>query len=365
LCLDELPREVTYPPRQRPAPLPILTADGALAQKRQDIAGDTEKMWNIGQTVRVRFLEGSADWHSRIREYASEWSQSANLTFAFVGRDERAEIKISFDAGGSYSAVGRDALAYPFDFSTMNFDWRNNPSEQRMRQEVLHEFGHALGLIHEHQTPAAPDFQWNKPVVYADLAKSGWTKQRVDENVFKKYGGKRITNYSEFDPDSIMGYYIPPEWTLDNYTVPDNPVLSKTDKTYIKRWYPNGLSPENSSGLLRTGDDCDEIEFEARYTKGIVEPGSVGFRLAPGPGITWWKMIEVPYDSGYYQFQMQDGHTASADLPSHRIDRSRPIRFWKAKEFGVHRRLENFTWDALPALPMGSMLTLRWRRDHC
>jgi hypothetical protein len=29
---------------------------------------------------------------------------------------------------------------------------------------VIHEFGHALGLIHEHQNPSG-GIQWNKPVV--------------------------------------------------------------------------------------------------------------------------------------------------------------------------------------------------------
>jgi len=29
---------------------------------------------------------------------------------------------------------------------------------------VLHEFGHALGLIHEHQNPASGGFKWNREV---------------------------------------------------------------------------------------------------------------------------------------------------------------------------------------------------------
>ncbi len=34
------------------------------------------------------------------------------------------------------------------------------------RRVVLHEFGHALGGIHEHQSPASGVIPWDKPKVY-------------------------------------------------------------------------------------------------------------------------------------------------------------------------------------------------------
>ena len=33
------------------------------------------------------------------------------------------------------------------------------------RPTVLHEFGHALGLIHEHQSPFKGGFEWNREEV--------------------------------------------------------------------------------------------------------------------------------------------------------------------------------------------------------
>ncbi len=33
------------------------------------------------------------------------------------------------------------------------------------RSTVLHEFGHSLGLIHEHQSPFKGGFEWNKDEV--------------------------------------------------------------------------------------------------------------------------------------------------------------------------------------------------------
>ena len=75
-----------------------------------------------------------------------------------------AEIRITFDPGNSWSTVGRDALLVPAGSPTINFGWFadvvtdklvSRVTDQEIRRTVLHEFGHALGFIHEHQSPAA------------------------------------------------------------------------------------------------------------------------------------------------------------------------------------------------------------------
>ena len=35
---------------------------------------------------------------------------------------------------------------------------------------MLHEFGHALGLIHEHQSPFPGGFEWNREAVSEDTS---------------------------------------------------------------------------------------------------------------------------------------------------------------------------------------------------
>ena len=56
---------------------------------------------------------------------------------------------------------------------------------------IQHEFGHAIGLQHEHQHPSI-GIQWNKKVVIADMAKQGWTQEMVEHNIFDRYA----TNYA-------------------------------------------------------------------------------------------------------------------------------------------------------------------------
>ena len=97
----------------------------------------------------------------------------------------------------------------------------------------------------------------------------------------------------------------------------------------------------------------------------MVPADVVGFVLQPASGLNWWKAIEVPVGAdGYKTFEMQDGHSDSGLLARSILDNSRPIRFGKAKVFGLHTRL-GYTWDVISALPGGSLLTLTWKRDRC
>jgi len=63
-------------------------------------------------------------------------------------------VRISFCADhSSWSALGRDALNtgyFPLHQLTMNFGWvRDDSDPVEGRAVVLHEFGHALGCVHD------------------------------------------------------------------------------------------------------------------------------------------------------------------------------------------------------------------------
>ncbi|MFF3445146.1 M12 family metallopeptidase [Streptosporangium sp. NPDC002721] len=323
----------------------------------------TEKMWNVGAELSVKLMGGTPFTRSKVREYAEKWTEHANIGFKFVDPEDAAVIRVAFDQGGSWSTVGRDALWVPSSSATMNFGWFDDTTpETGFSRTVLHEFGHALGLVHEHQSPAA-GIAWDREKVYAHFLESaGWDRATVDANVFERYG-VTSTNYSAFDSESIMAYWIDASLTLDGKGVVGGATLSNTDKEYVRRWYPQAPVPGRANGLIRTGDDCDEIDFTVDY--GVSDPGQVSFFLAPAAGLTWWKAIEVPVGAGeYHMLEMENGDSAEAVLARADVDNSRPLRFWKAKEFGIHRRLD-YTWDIVGALPGGSRMSLRWKRDRC
>ncbi len=55
--------------------------------------------------------------------------------------------------------------------------------------------------------------------------------------MFQKYN-RLLTQFSEFDPTSIMMYPVPQEITIGDFEVGWNKFLSDTDKAFIGQVYP-------------------------------------------------------------------------------------------------------------------------------
>ncbi|MEM7132548.1 MAG: M12 family metallopeptidase [Chloroflexota bacterium] len=203
-----------------------------------EMAMDARKMWRPGRVLRIRFLDGHPTVQQRLIEVANEWTQYANLTFNF-GNHAESELRITFGQPGSWSYIGTDAKLIAQDQPTMNFGWLKPESNQETySQVVLHEFGHAIGCIHEHSTPDA-GIQWNKQAVYNYYMgpPNNWSKDYVDLNIFDIYA-RGTTKHTQFDPESIMVYPIPKQFTLNGYEVAWRSRLSAMDKAFIGQVYP-------------------------------------------------------------------------------------------------------------------------------
>lgn len=202
-------------------------------------AAITSKVWANGVTLRVRMYGGSDYVRQKVIQYANQWSQYANIKFNFVTSGS-ADIRITFTQGaGSYSYIGNDAKRIPGNQETMNFGWfDDSTSDEEFSRTTIHEFGHALGLIHEHQHPEA-NIPWNKPLVYEYYAGAPnyWSKEDVDNNLFATYS-KSQTQYSSYDKLSIMHYAVSKDLTDGVFEVGWNTVLSSTDKSFIGDLYP-------------------------------------------------------------------------------------------------------------------------------
>ncbi|MFC5045538.1 M12 family metallopeptidase [Aquimarina hainanensis] len=250
--------------------------------------------WKPGQTIRVKFLNGNSYVQSKVKKYAKEWEKYANIKFDFVAASSNANIKITFKEGayaddaGSWSYLGTEAN---YQSRSMHYGWFNdNTSEEDFRATTIHEFGHALGLIHEHQNPVA-EINWDKEAVYAYYAgpPNNWSKAEVDHNLFKRHS-KNSTNYSTYDPESIMHYSISAKHTLDGFSVGYNSRLSATDKSFIASIYPGkDINPGNS---------CDGIPVWSIFTSynigdKVQHKGNL-FEKIPGD----WKLLGPCDNSG-------------------------------------------------------------------
>jgi hypothetical protein len=114
---------------------------------------------------------------------------------------------------------------------------------------IIHEFSHALGMLHEHQNPKG-GIKWDKPAVYAWAAETqGWDQQTTDENILSPLPINEISG-SPYDPKSIMAYFFPPELTLDGSSFTRNLRYSNTDYSWLAEKYGgdiNSIKPPSSS----------------------------------------------------------------------------------------------------------------------
>lgn len=195
-------------------------------------AAVTSKLWRPGREIRVRYLGGAYLSRLIADRAISEWEKHVNLRFVGV-RNGPAEIRVAFEPGrGSWSYLGTDALTIARDQPTLNLGWDDLGT-------ALHEFGHALGLIHEHANPLG-NIPWDVEAVYRDYSgpPNHWDRATIRANVLAVYDQRLLTN-AGFDRLSCMLYPIPEAHVLvKSFAVGFNRTLSEGDKRLGATLYP-------------------------------------------------------------------------------------------------------------------------------
>jgi hypothetical protein len=235
--------------------------------------------------VTVAFRGGDSALREQIADAASEWSKYGHIVFDFKDptgtfrewspSDMRymADIRISFEQAGYWSVVGIDSvdgIVRKPGQPSMNFGHFTENLPGDWKTTVQHEFGHALGLQHEHQAPVGgcdtdwkwdddpgyvptpdaygwygPDLNGRNPGIYTLLGgyPNNWPKSVVDQNLRQLNNDAHAYDQGQFDRNSIMKYYFPPSMFLQKeqshcYS-PENQFISVEDQKGIEKWYPN------------------------------------------------------------------------------------------------------------------------------
>lgn len=242
------PAKISFPPCSASLP-PQAPRDAQPTPGMDAAVFERQYRWPAGATLKIGFLDGHRAAREAVAHVAREWTDHANLELQFWldAPPQEADILISFDATGCSSAVGTSSryytetgqasmrLCHKDQLIGPVFDPSVIPDE--MKRVVLHELGHALGLHHEHQNPRA-SIDWNEQAVYEYYAiYNGWDRQQVDFNLFRQIAPHAVDT-SQYDPDSVMHYFFPPQFTTNGVSYGGSRQLSALDKEHIAKFYP-------------------------------------------------------------------------------------------------------------------------------
>ena len=193
------------------------------------------KRWNPKRTSLKVGLLSQPNYVDRVIASARKWEPYTGVSFDFVG-DGEIDILVDFSPGGSWSYLGTDSKIYAKRGDrSMNFGWlKANSSDSEFDRVVIHEFGHALSLVHEHKRPDTK-IDWNVQAVYDYYKKNypQYDEKWVKNNVLDRYQSDVLNWTTPYDRKSIMHYAIPAALLMDpSGAVAWNTELSKKDEEF-------------------------------------------------------------------------------------------------------------------------------------
>lgn len=239
------------------------------------------QLWEPGSTIKVSFADDNApEWEKAWVEkmVKTKLEPHVNLTFTFLNTHNNSgnmngDIRVTFNTTGSFTQVGigntankgepschlefvdppgtdGESSSFTYKGKTYNVPANAKRNGNNEGATVIHEFGHAVGMLHEHQSPNV-DFKWKCKAVFTEYGKAPnyWKKDDICNNILQRQNAPSVCECpeqpgmgeivaSKFDPKSIMLY---PFGAGLSDTYPDgispNNELSRTDVEWLSKMY--------------------------------------------------------------------------------------------------------------------------------
>lgn len=222
-----------------------LDAVGQLPRLRAIMS--RKDIWANKSKITYNFMDSDPRRTRLVEEAVARWRKYVGLVLKRVPDSQHADVRIRFlDGDGHWSYVGTYVLQVT-QGPTMNLD------DDADLDTAIHEWGHTLGLKHEHQHPNGP--VWNEAQVIRDMS-DYWPVHVIRHNVLNKHTWLDVMG-DVYDTNSIMHYSFPGSWLNEEWRakfpngIQPEPGISDTDIRLIKTWYP----PVSSANVLNLGSN--------------------------------------------------------------------------------------------------------------
>ncbi|MGE0006709.1 MAG: M12 family metallopeptidase [Parvibaculaceae bacterium] len=233
--------------------------------------------------LRVCFFEGSQALREVVANVAKEWmadNNSVKLDFGKSGKrrtcqpgnGREMQIRVSFSQEGYWSQVGQNSVVFAKqDEASLNLGGFMNVTPDQLSDyeigTIRHEFGHALGIEHEHQNPKGGcdnEYNWQQIYQYLEGPPNNWTKETIDWNL-RQAAGEDL-QLTKFDKNSVMLYQFPADFYKRGakskcFVAQPNSQISSGDRALVAAMYP-----ANPSARLEAFQKNKE-KFEAIWKK--------------------------------------------------------------------------------------------------